>query len=81
MHLFLCHRPPAANSSPQIGSAYEGLFRNVEMAINHASQASTPVDIVLVISKDLLEPQGGLNRENGVKLRTNDQGPNDGERQ
>ena len=44
VHLFLCHRSPAANGLPQISSAYEGVFRNVEAAINHASQASIPAD-------------------------------------
>ena len=81
MHLFLCHRSPAANGLPQISSAYEGVFRNVEAAINHASQASIPPDIVLVVPKNLLEAQAELDRQNAVKLKTDDRGPNDGEHQ
>jgi hypothetical protein len=81
VHLFLCHRSPAANGLPQISSAYEGVFRNVEAAINHASQASIPADIVLAIPKDVLEAQAELDRQNEVKLKTNDRGPNHGEHQ
>jgi hypothetical protein len=81
VHLFLCYRLTAANSLPQTNSAYEGLFRNVEAAINHAAQASLPANIILVISKELLEAQREQDRGNAVKLRTNDQSANDGEHQ
>jgi hypothetical protein len=40
-----------------MNSTYAGRFRNVETAIDHASQASIRADIVLVIPKDLLEEQ------------------------
>ena len=56
-HLFLCHRPPTAKGPSQISSTYMGRYRNVEEAINHASQASIPADIVLVIHTALLEEQ------------------------
>ena len=57
VHLFLCHCPPAAKGPSQMNSKYVGRFRNVETAIDHASQASIRADIVLVIPKDLLEEQ------------------------
>jgi len=74
VHLFLCHRSPAANGLPQISSAYEGVFPNVEAAINHASQASIPADIVLAIPKDVLEAQAELDRQNEVKPKTGSSG-------
>ena len=81
MHLFLCHRSPAANGLPQTSSAYEGVFRNVEAAIDHASQASIPAEIVLAIPKNLLEAQAEFDRQNAVKLKTDDTGPNNCEHQ
>ena len=66
VHLFLCNRTPTADGPPQISSAHVGRFRNVEAAIEHASQPSVRADIVLVVATDLLEKRSGIGPgENG----------------
>jgi len=57
VHLFLCHRLPAAQEPSQLSSTYVGRFRNVEAAIDHASPASIRADIVLIIPNALLAEQ------------------------